>query len=111
MDFKRNEDDYVNSGNNFDDDFPPNYYVDNDVLKHHVATNEGHRHSLDQSPHNVLFDTPRDDKENPSSGDDEIMETLQRNIVSRTMIRHYISIQIILVIQGLGNNLSLNQFP
>jgi hypothetical protein len=36
-----------------------------------------------------LLDTPCGDKENPSSEDDEIVETLQRNIVSRTRIRPF----------------------
>jgi hypothetical protein len=88
-DFERNEDDYVNGGHNVDDDFPPNDYVDDDVLNHSAATNQGDRHSLVQSPDNVLLDTPCGDKENPSSEDDEIVETLQRNIVSRTRIRPF----------------------
>jgi hypothetical protein len=98
-DFESNEDYYVNSGHNVhdyfspndyvDDYFSPNDYVDDDVLKHSAATNEGDRHSLVQSPDNVLLDTPYGDKEKPSSEDDEIVETLQRNIVSRTKIRPF----------------------
>jgi hypothetical protein len=89
-DFERNEDDYVNSGHNVVDDFPPNDYVDDDVVNHSIATNEGDQHSLVQSLDNVFLDTPCGDKENPSSEDDEIIETLQINIVSRTMIRPFL---------------------
>jgi hypothetical protein len=88
-DFESNEDDYVNGGHNFDDDFPPNDDVYDDVLYHSAATNEGDRHSLVQSLDNVLLDTHCGDKEKPSSEDDEIVETLQRNIVSRTSIRPF----------------------
>ena len=33
-DFETFEDDYANGGHNVDDDFPPNDYVDDDVLNH-----------------------------------------------------------------------------
>jgi hypothetical protein len=57
-DFEINEDDYANGGHNVHDDFPPNDYVDDDVLNHSIATNQGDRYSLVQSPDNVLLDTP-----------------------------------------------------
>jgi hypothetical protein len=76
-------------GHNVDDDILPNDYVDDDVLNHLATTNEDDRHSLVQYPDNVFLVTPCGHKENPSSEDDEIMETLQRNIVSRTRIRPF----------------------
>jgi hypothetical protein len=69
-----------------EDDGPRN---EDHVLNHSTATNQGDRHSLVQSPDNVLLDIPSGDKENPSSEDDEIVETLQRNIVSRTRTRPF----------------------
>jgi hypothetical protein len=54
-----------------------------------AATNQVDRHSLVQSPHNVFLDTPCGDEENCSSEDDEIVDTLQRNIVYRTKIIHF----------------------
>jgi hypothetical protein len=69
-----------------EDDGPMN---EDHVLNHSTATNQGDQHSLVQSPHNVFLDIPSGDEENPSSEDDEIVETLQRNIVSRTRTRPF----------------------
>ena len=69
-----------------EDDGPRN---EDHVLNHSTATNQGDRCSLVQSPENVFPDIPSGDKENHSSEDDEIVETLQRNIVSRTMSRPF----------------------
>jgi hypothetical protein len=69
-----------------EDDGPRNEYH---VLNHSTATYQGDRHSLVQSPDNVFLDIPSGDEENPSSEDDFIVDTLQINIVSRTMTRHF----------------------
>jgi hypothetical protein len=76
----------INEIINEDDDGPRN---EDHVLNHSAATNQGDRHSLVQSPDNVLLDIPSGDEEIPSSEDDEIVETLQRNIVSRTRTRPF----------------------
>jgi hypothetical protein len=67
-------------------DGPRNY---DHVLNHSTATNQGDGHSLFQSADNVFLDIPFGDEENPSSEDNEIVETLQRNIVSRTGTRPF----------------------
>ena len=69
----------INEIINEDDDGPRNEYH---VLSHSAATNQGDCHSLVRSPDNVFLDIP-------SSEDDEIMDTLQRNIVSRTRTRPF----------------------
>jgi hypothetical protein len=64
-----------------EDDGPRNEYH---VLNNSIATNQGDQHSLVQCPDNVFLDIPFGDKENHSSEDDEIVETLQRSTMSKT---------------------------
>jgi hypothetical protein len=98
--FHGRSNDIGKDGNHFSSDFdiplinkiineydgPRNEYH---ILNHSYPTNQGNRHSLVQSPDNVLLDIPSGDEENPSSEDGEIVETLQRNIVSRTRTRPF----------------------
>jgi hypothetical protein len=69
-----------------EDDGPWNEYH---VLNNSAAINQGDQHSLVQSLDNVFLDIPSSDKENHSSEDDEIVESLQLNIVSRTKTRTF----------------------
>jgi hypothetical protein len=59
------------------------------VLNDSGATNQGDRHSLVRSPHNALYDISPSDEEISSSEDDEILETLSKNNVSRSGTRPF----------------------
>jgi hypothetical protein len=69
----------INEIINEDDDEPRN---EDHILNNSTTTNQGDQHSLVRSPDNVLLDIL-------SSEDDEIVERLQRNIVSKTMTRPF----------------------
>jgi hypothetical protein len=71
---------------NEDDDGPRN---EDHVLNHLVAKNQGDQLCLVRSPDNVFLDIPSSHEEIPSSEDDEIVETLQRSIFSRTRDRNF----------------------